>query len=58
MYQPSISFITAQIGYERYTMCLSGGELVDRDGRMMKIFYGMSSSTAMKKHAGGVAEYR
>eukprot|EP00112_Aurelia_sp_Birch-Aquarium-sp1_P009935 Seg2148.3 transcript_id=Seg2148.3/GoldUCD/mRNA.D3Y31 product="GMP reductase 2" protein_id=Seg2148.3/GoldUCD/D3Y31 len=36
----------------------SGGELVDRDGRMMKIFYGMSSSTAMKKHAGGVAEYR
>ncbi|XP_065065176.1 GMP reductase 1-like [Rhopilema esculentum] len=36
----------------------SGGELVERDGRMMKIFYGMSSSTAMKKHVGGVAEYR
>lgn len=36
----------------------SGGELVDRDGRQMKLFYGMSSDTAMKKHAGGVAEYR
>lgn len=41
------------------TGCISqGGELVERDGRMLKIFYGMSSSTAMKKHAGGVAEYR
>ena len=37
---------------------LSGGELVERDGKSFKIFYGMSSSTAMKKHAGGVAEYR
>lgn len=36
----------------------SGGELIDRDGRQMKLFYGMSSDTAMKKHAGGVAEYR
>jgi len=36
----------------------SGGELVERDGRQVKIFYGMSSDTAMKKHAGGVAEYR
>jgi len=36
----------------------SGGELVERDGRQMKLFYGMSSDTAMKKHAGGVAEYR
>jgi len=36
----------------------SGGELVERDGRKLKIFYGMSSSTAMRKHAGGVAEYR
>jgi len=36
----------------------SGGELVEREGRMMKLFYGMSSDTAMKKHAGGVAEYR
>ena len=34
------------------------GELIERDGRQMKIFYGMSSETAMKKHTGEVAEYR
>merc|ERR1712187_597303 len=27
-------------------------------GVFCKIFYGMSSDTAMKKHVGGVAEYR
>ncbi|PRY99902.1 GMP reductase [Marinilabilia salmonicolor] len=36
----------------------SGGELVERDGKKFRQFYGMSSSTAMEKHAGGVAEYR
>jgi GMP reductase len=36
----------------------SGGQLVQRDGQEYKLFYGMSSSTAMEKHAGGVAEYR
>ncbi|MBI9063593.1 MAG: GMP reductase [Marinilabiliaceae bacterium] len=36
----------------------SGGELIERDGKQYKQFYGMSSSTAMKKHVGGVAEYR
>eukprot|EP01138_Halocafeteria_seosinensis_P007102 gb/GECG01007263.1/.p1 GENE.gb/GECG01007263.1/~~gb/GECG01007263.1/.p1 ORF type:complete len:370 (+),score=48.10 gb/GECG01007263.1/:1-1110(+) len=36
----------------------SGGEFVQRNGKSFKAFYGMSSSTAMKKHAGGVAEYR
>jgi len=36
----------------------SGGELIERDGKQYKAFYGMSSDTAMKKHAGGVAEYR
>lgn len=36
----------------------SGGELIEREGRRYKLFYGMSSSTAMEKHAGGVAEYR
>jgi GMP reductase len=36
----------------------SGGELVQRDGQTYKLFYGMSSSLAMEKHAGGVAEYR
>uniref|UniRef100_A0A6A7FRM0 GMP reductase n=2 Tax=Hirondellea gigas TaxID=1518452 RepID=A0A6A7FRM0_9CRUS len=36
----------------------SGGELIERDGRQYKQFYGMSSATAMKKYVGGVAEYR
>lgn len=36
----------------------SGGKLVERDGMRYKQFYGMSSETAMTKHAGGVAEYR
>ena len=36
----------------------SGGETVDRGGRKFRLFYGMSSSTAMEKHHGGVAEYR
>jgi len=36
----------------------SGGEVVERGGKKVKLFYGMSSATAMKKHAGGVAEYR
>lgn len=36
----------------------SGGELLERGGQHFKLFYGMSSSTAMEKHAGGVAEYR
>merc|ERR1711990_1387838 len=36
----------------------SGGELIEKDGKKYKLFYGMSSSTAMEKHAGGVANYR
>lgn len=36
----------------------SGGEIIEKDGKKFKEFYGMSSSTAMKKHKGGVAEYR
>ena len=35
-----------------------GGELVEEDGKQYKLFYGMSSDTAMKKYAGGVANYR
>jgi GMP reductase len=35
-----------------------GGEVVEREGKRYKRFYGMSSETAMTKHAGGVAEYR
>lgn len=34
------------------------GEVVEDNGTYVKVFYGMSSDTAMKKHAGGVAEYR
>lgn len=36
----------------------SGGEMVDENGKKYKLFYGMSSKTAMDKHSGGVAEYR
>jgi len=36
----------------------SGGSLVEKNGNQYKIFYGMSSETAMNKHVGGVAEYR
>lgn len=36
----------------------SGGEMVEENGKSYKAFYGMSSSTAMDKHAGGVASYR
>merc|ERR1711881_17944 len=32
----------------------SGGEVIERDGKKKKLFYGMSSATAMKKHKGGV----
>ncbi|WP_248722762.1 GMP reductase [Seonamhaeicola sp. ML3] len=36
----------------------SGGETIEKNGKPYKQFYGMSSSTAMNKHVGGVAEYR
>lgn len=36
----------------------SGGEIVEENGQKFKMFYGMSSETAMDKYAGGVAEYR
>mmetsp|Transcript_35997 Transcript_35997/g.111426 ORF Transcript_35997/g.111426 Transcript_35997/m.111426 type:complete len:380 (+) Transcript_35997:169-1308(+) len=36
----------------------AGDVVVKDDGRKVKLFYGMSSSVAMNKHAGGVAEYR
>lgn len=36
----------------------SGGDLIEINGKAFKQFYGMSSSVAMTKHAGGVAEYR
>ncbi|MEQ2193665.1 GMP reductase 2 [Xenoophorus captivus] len=36
----------------------SGGETIEKNGKKYKLFYGMSSDTAMKKHTGGVADYR
>ena len=36
----------------------SGGDMVEEHGKKFRLFYGMSSQTAMDKHAGGVAEYR
>jgi len=36
----------------------SGGEIIEANGKKYKLFYGMSSDTAMKKHHGSVAEYR
>ncbi|MFQ3230657.1 GMP reductase [Reinekea sp.] len=36
----------------------SGGDLVEQDGKQFKLFYGMSSDTAMNKYHGGVANYR
>ena len=36
----------------------SGGEIFEENGKKFKLFYGMSSDTAMKKHHGGVANYR
>jgi len=34
------------------------GEVVEENGKYFKLFYGMSSDTAMQKYAGGVAHYR
>jgi len=36
----------------------SGGDIIIENDKKYKIFYGMSSSTAMNKYAGGVANYR
>lgn len=36
----------------------SGGDLIEESGKQYKVFYGMSSSTAMNKYSGGVAHYR
>jgi len=36
----------------------NGGELIEKEGKQFKQFYGMSSSTAMNKYAGGLANYR
>ena len=37
---------------------LQPGDIIEKEGKPYRKFYGMSSSTAMDKHVGGVAEYR
>ncbi|XP_048848788.1 GMP reductase 1-like isoform X2 [Brienomyrus brachyistius] len=34
------------------------GDIAEKNGKKVKLFYGMSSDTAMKKYVGAVAEYR
>lgn len=36
----------------------SGGDVVEENGKKYKMFYGMSSDTAMNRHNGGVAKHR
>jgi GMP reductase len=36
----------------------SGGKLIEENGKTYKIFYGMSSNTAMTTYSGGVAKYK
>lgn len=36
----------------------SGGKLIEENGKTYKIFYGMSSQTAMTTYSGGVAKYK
>ncbi|GAA4885338.1 GMP reductase [Flaviramulus aquimarinus] len=36
----------------------SGGKIIEKNGKPYRKFYGMSSSTAMEKHIGQVADYR
>jgi GMP reductase len=36
----------------------SGGELIEENGVLYKLFYGMSSAEAMNKYHGGIAKYR
>ena len=36
----------------------SGGEVIEKDSKKMRAFYGMSSKAAMDKYSGGVAHYR
>jgi len=34
------------------------GDVIEENGKQFKLYYGMSSDTAMNKHHGGVAKYR
>ncbi|KAK9873876.1 hypothetical protein WA026_002231 [Henosepilachna vigintioctopunctata] len=49
-------FVMAGGMFSGHDQC--GGDVIEKNGKKFKLFYGMSSATAMQKHAGGVAEYR
>jgi GMP reductase len=36
----------------------SGGKMIEENGKFYKVFYGMSSDTAMSIYSGGVAKYK
>jgi GMP reductase len=36
----------------------SGGEIIERNGKKYREYYGMSSHTAMQRHSGGKSDYR
>jgi GMP reductase len=36
----------------------SGGKMIEENGKIYKVFYGMSSDTAMSIYSGGVAKYK
>jgi GMP reductase len=49
-------FIMMGSMFAGHTEC--AGDIIEEDGTRYKIFYGMSSETAMHKYKGGVAKYR
>lgn len=55
-YGAGADFVMSGSMFAGHTEC--GGDLVEEDGTQYKIFYGMSSATAMNKYSGGVAKYR
>jgi GMP reductase len=55
-YGAGADFVMSGSMFAGHTEC--GGDLVEEDGKKYKIFYGMSSATAMNKYSGGVAKYR
>ncbi|XP_044743901.1 GMP reductase 1-like [Chrysoperla carnea] len=49
-------FVMAGGMFSGHDQC--AGDLIEKNGKKYKLFYGMSSHVAMEKYAGGVAEYR
>ena len=55
-YGAGADFVMSGSSFAGHLQC--AGELIEEDGKSYKLFYGMSSSTAMNKYSGGVAHYR